>query len=174
MKKIPALFTAFILISFAAAAQAFKESDKLLNLGIGIGTPYFGSGYKSKLPVNPTITFEKGIQPNISVGGTLSYASSKYNYYFDLNYTAIFLGARGSYHFPLSNQKTDLYAGAGLGYVIVSVSSKESGYSASAASGVGYNVFGGVRYYVGAKAAVYAELGYGSLSIGNAGVSFKF
>ena len=173
MKKISAVFAAFTLISFAGKAQAFRESDKLLNLGVGIGTPYFGGGFKSKLPVNPTITFEKGIEENISIGGTVSYASSKYNYYFDLNYTAIFLGARGSYHFPLSNQKTDLYAGGGLGYVIISVSSKEANYTASAASGVGYNVFGGIRYYIG-KAAVYAELGYGSLSIGNAGISFKF
>jgi len=63
-----------------------------------------------------------------------------------------------------------MYGGASLGYVIVSVSDKR-GYSGHAASAVG---FGGGKYYFSSNTAVYAEVGYQSLSFLNIGVSFKF
>jgi hypothetical protein len=63
-----------------SASSAFSSGDNLFSVGIGIGTPYLGSGYSTSLPVNPTISYEKGITDAISVGGTLSYASSKYGF----------------------------------------------------------------------------------------------
>lgn len=166
---------------FMAAAQsserksserAFNKGDKFLNLGVGVGTPYWGGGYSSSLPVNPTLTYEGSVDDEISAGVTLAYGSSKYSYFGDWKYNGYYIGGRGSYHFDISKPNVDLYAGAGLGYVIVSVSSKVYGYGATATSGVGYTAFGGGRYYLG-KAAVYAELGYGSFSVLNAGISFK-
>ncbi len=171
MKKSFILVAALSLVSFLSNAQSFKDGDKLLNLGLGLGSPYFGSGYTSSLPVNPTITYEKGISNEISVGGTVSYASAKLKSY-DLKYNAFYLGARGSYHFS-SNVKTDLYGGAGLGYVVVSLADSEYG-SYGAASGVGYSLFVGGRYYFTNATALYGELGYGSLSILNVGVTLKF
>lgn len=165
---------AFGMLAFAASAQpAFKKTDKLLNLGIGLGNPFWGSGYSASLSVNPTITFEAGVSNKISVGGTVSYSSSKLDL-FDFKYNGIYIGGRGSYHFDISNKNIDVYAGAGLGYIIVSVSSKSAGTIGSAASGIGYTALGGGKYYIGKKTAVYAELGYGSFSILNAGISFKF
>jgi predicted porin len=66
-----------------------------------------------------------------------------------------------------------MYGGASLGYVIVSVSDKR-GYSGRAASAVGFGAFGGGKYYFSSNTAVYAEVGYQSLSFLNIGVSFKF
>lgn len=171
-----------IAANLKLSAQAYKEGDKLINLGIGVGTPFFGSGYKSTIPINPTITWEKSFSDIISVGGTISYAASKYSYNYvdafgnikinDIKYTAIFLGARGSYHFALSNEKFDPYVGGGLGYVILTASNNE-GYMGGAASGIGFTFYAGGRYYLAKKISLYSELGYASLSFLNVGISLK-
>ncbi len=164
----------FVLFAMAVSAQnSFTKGDNLVSLGVGLGSPYWGSGYSASFPLNPTITIEKGITNEISIGGTLSYSSSKFDYY-DWKFNAYYIGARGAYHFDISRDNIDVYAGAGLGYVIVSVGSKSSGVASTAASGVGYAAFGGGKYYFNHKTAAYAELGYGSFSILNLGISFKF
>lgn len=175
------------LFYFAAAVQAqsnstaFQNGDNLLNIGIGLGSPFFGTGYSSSLPVNPTIFFEHGVTDEISIGAQASYASSKYDYsYFGDPYSfkesATYIGARGSYHlgqvFDLDS-RWDVYAGGSLGYVVVSVKDN-AGYSAAAASAVGYGGFAGARYFFNGKAGVYAELGYQSLSFANIGLALKF
>lgn len=171
-------FVFAVLAFFAATASAqssgqsaFKKGDKIFNLGLGLGSPYWGSGYSSSL-ISPTVALEVAVSDELSIGGTVAYSSSKINVY-DWKYHGYYIGGRGAYHFDISKQNIDLYAGAGLGYIIVTVSSKYSG-GFGAASGVGYTAFGGGRYYLNGKTAVYGELGYGSFSILNAGVSFKF
>lgn len=180
------LFTALLIVmgsslAMAQSKQAFNNGDNLLNVGIGIGSPYFGAGYSASLPINPTVSFEHGITDAISVGATASYASSKYNYNlvgtpYSYKETATYLGVRGSYHFNELLQipeQFDVYGGATAGYVIVSVSDSQ-GYSASAASGAGFGVFAGGKYYFASNIAVYAEAGYQSLSLLNAGITLKF
>ena len=185
MKKF--LFTiafAAVIHSFGMAqssSSVFNNGDNLLNIGIGVGSPFFGSGYSASIPVNPTITYEKGVTDAISVGATFSYASSKYTYSdFTSDYTlkesAIYIGARGSYHFnQLINldNNLDLYGGASLGYVIVSVSDNQ-GDSAAAASAAGFGLFAGAKYFFAPTTGIYAELGYESLSYLNIGITFKF
>jgi len=65
MKKQLLLIALFIAISSAAMAQgggsAYNNGDNLVNIGIGIGSPFFGSGYSSSLPVNPSFSYEKGV-----------------------------------------------------------------------------------------------------------------
>jgi len=186
MKKQLLFVALFIMLgTVAAKAQSgggsFSNGDNLFNVGFGIGTPFFGSGYSASLPINPSVSYEKGVTDVISVGGQLSYASSKYGYYYNAyNYTeklsAFYIGARGSYHFNEALQldsKFDVYGGASLGYVVVSVSDNQ-GYSASAGSGLGLGLFAGGKYYFQENTAVYAELGYQSLAFLNIGVAFKF
>jgi hypothetical protein len=165
----------------SSASEAFNSGDNLLNVGIGLGSPFFGSGYSSSIPVNPTVTYEKGVTDAISVGGTVSYASSKYDFSgfgsaYSFTENAVYVGVRGSYHFAkalqLSN-KFDLYGGASAGYVIVSVSDNQ-GDVGSAASAVGYGLFAGGKYYFAPKIGIYAEVGYESLSYLNVGLAFKF
>lgn len=184
MKKNLLLTVLLIIIICSvglAQSKSYSQGDNLLNVGIGLGSPYFGAGYSSSLPVNPTVSYERGITDVISVGGSLSYASSKYNYNivgtaYSLKESATSVSLRGSYHLNdiLSiDKKYDLYGGAALGYVIVSVSNS-LGYAASAASGAGFGVFAGGKYYFQSNLAIYAELGYQSLSVLNAGITFKF
>jgi hypothetical protein len=184
MKKQSLLIALFIITTFAGLAQSksssFNDGDNLINIGIGIGSPFFGSGYKASLPINPSVSYEKGITDMISVGGQLSYASSKFDDSFNSNYSfkenAIYIGARGSYHFNQLlglDRKFDLYGGASLGYVTVSVSDNE-GSLGSTASGAGFGFFGGGKYFFNPSTALYAELGYQSLSFLNIGIALKF
>ncbi|HWD87205.1 MAG TPA: hypothetical protein VG367_03695 [Mucilaginibacter sp.] len=175
------LIAAISSLGMAQSKSSFNNGDNLFNVGIGLGSPFFGAGYSASLPVNPVVSFEHGITDAISVGATASFASSKYGYsILNTNYsfkeTAIFIGVRGSYHFDQIfniDPKFDVYGGASVGYVIVSVSDNQ-GNSGSAASGGGFGAFAGGKYYFQSNIAVYAELGYQSLSVMNAGITFKF
>lgn len=161
----------FAIFSCANAQKAFDESSKVLSLGVGFGSPYWPTGFSSSLPVNPTLTFEKAVTDQISAGTTFAYSSTKY-YDYDIRFNAVYLGGRGAYHFSIPNEKVDLYAGAGLGYAIVFVSSKY-GSTWGASSGLAYSLFGGGRYYFSKRVAAYAELGYGSFSVANVGLSIS-
>jgi hypothetical protein len=185
MKKILLSITALLMLATFSSAQsssaAFSPSDNLLNVGIGLGTPFFGSGYSSSIPINPTISYEKGVIDNLSIGGEFSYASSKYSFddgfgdNYSITYNAIYVGARASYHFGglLSlPSKFDVYGGATAGYIILSVSDN-AGDSSAQGSTAGGGGFVGGKFYFSSKTAVYAELGYQSLSYINVGIAFK-
>src|SRR5580704_4364611 len=121
MKKTLQIIALFTLVATYVNAQpksaAFNNGDNLINIGIGVGSPFFGTGYSNSLPVNPTISVEHGFTDQISAGAQISYASTKYNYsYVGDPYTfkesATYVGVRGSYHlgevFGLGN-KFDVY-----------------------------------------------------------------
>lgn len=173
-----ALFGLFALAVKGQSKSSFNKGDNLFNIGVGIGSPFFGSGYSSSLPVNPSVSYERGVSDAISVGGQVSYASSKYDggYNYTFKESAIYIGARGSYHFNQLlniNPKFDLYGGASLGYVTVSISDNQSTITGTA-SGFGFGLYAGGKYYLGSGTAIYSELGYQSLSFLNIGVAFKF
>lgn len=166
-----------------AQSSSFNKGDNLLHIGIGVGSPFFGSGYSTSLPVNPSVSFEHGLSEAISVGGQLSYASYKYSYnlgsLYGGNYTfkesATYAGIRGSYHLNEAlglDKPWDCYGGASLGYVIVSASDN-MGYSAAAGSALGFGLYAGGKYYFSSRTGVYAEAGYQSLSYLNIGITFK-
>jgi hypothetical protein len=177
MKKTIILSVALLLI-IAAGANAQEDGvtkgTGLLNIGVGTGGAY--SGFTSALPV--TLSYERGVANDLSFGGQVSYAHATYDdgYGDNIGLTAIYIGARGSYHFGTVLKlpsKIDLYAGVSLGYVVESVSdSYGDGYAAS--SGVGYGFFVGGKYFFSQKVGVFVEAGYQSLSTGSAGLAFKF
>ena len=184
MKKIILLFVTAVLVSVAAHAQstdAFGKGVSLLNVGVGVGSPFFSSGYTSSLPVNPSLSYEYGISDVISLGAQVSYASAKYEssllgYSYSFKESATYFGARASYHLnkPLNIPSNfDVYGGASLGYVTASISDNQ-GFSATASSGLGFGLFAGGKYYFSKSTGVYAELGYQSLALLNVGVAFKF
>ena len=120
MKKLCISFTILMAISVSVFSQrSFQQGTSNLNLGIGIGSIYWGSGYSSNFPVNPTASFEYGVTDNISVGAVISYSSIKFSGA-DIKESGVLFGARGSYHF-LTTDKWDPYAGITLGFVSVSV-----------------------------------------------------
>ncbi len=181
MKKFLLLSCAVLLSLSQLLAQesTFKQGDKVVNLGIGLGSSFYASWYTSQ---TPTITgsldyciknviSDKG---GIGVGGYVGYSSAKYDQYWK---TSNFLiGGRGSFHYALV-KNLDTYAGLLLGYNVFNTKTygSYSGYYSTASSGVAYAWFAGGRYYFTNSIAGLAELGLGNyypyLTLG---VSFKF
>lgn len=183
MKKISILLFLILypLIEIAAQESMFKKKDKVLNLGLGLGsTLYTAPGFIVGIPpVSACIEFgvtdgifDKG---SVGLGGYLDYSSHKLDLTgWDLRYTNIVFGARGIFHYPFID-KLDMYTGIFLGYNIVN--RKESGaidpnniYYKS--SGIIDACFIGGRYYFSNKFAVMGELGYGITYL-NLGVALK-
>ncbi|HVZ96053.1 MAG TPA: outer membrane beta-barrel protein [Chitinophagaceae bacterium] len=178
MKKIVTSLS-LLLLSFACFSQdeggSFGQGTSVVNIGVGIGTFYWGSGVTNSLGVNPTISYEYGVTDKIGVGGNLSYSAAKYSSQgYTVKYSGVLVGPRGAYHFANST-KFDPYVGATLGYVIVSVTDNNGGGNyAAKGSGVGLGIFLGARYYPSSSVGIHAELGYTSFSFLTAGVSFRF
>lgn len=177
MKKGLLLVALMGLACTVSSQSAFKQGQNEISVGLGLGSPFWGTGFKASLPVNPQVSFERAFTDELSIGGTVSYASSKYDYSsfgsdYSIKYNALFVGARGAYHFPV-NSKFDPYLGASLGYVVVSVSDNQ-GSTAAAASGIGYGAFAGAKYFFQENIGAYAELGYSSLSLLSLGITLKF
>jgi hypothetical protein len=186
MKKLllSLLVVVFSLTQLLAQESTFKKGDKVLNLGIGLGsTLYTGSYYKVGIPPI-SASLEVGVadgildKGSIGIGGYLGYSSHKWEYSSSWywKYTNIILGVRGVFHYPLVN-KLDTYTGLLLGYNIAS--SKETGTAiygynySSSSGGVAYSWFVGGRYYFSDKFAGMLELGYGITYL-NIGVALKF
>lgn len=132
MKKsllVAALSIVMIGAANRASAQAFDEGTKHLNVGIGLGSTYYGYTYLSGSDYSsiPTIflSYDQGTGIElgtgiIGLGGFVGFSSAKANYAYpgyewNYSWTNIVVGARGNYHFPIDNEKFDAYAGVSLG-----------------------------------------------------------
>ena len=174
MKKLlSSLFVVALLafISEGAMAQAYEKGDKLLNVGVGLGT--YGAG-----GIGLGGSFEYGIHEAISVGVLGGY-SGRSNYLGSgTRWSVLTIGVRGSYHFNellnLDNDQIDLYAGVGLGYRNISWNYNGVGLGNGYGSG-GILFLGhiGGRYYLKPNLGIFAELG-SSFGVLQAGVAFKF
>ncbi|HNP07120.1 MAG TPA: hypothetical protein PKN99_05820 [Cyclobacteriaceae bacterium] len=164
----------FILTSGTAFAQ-YEKGDKLLNIGIGVNSYYSGG-----IPVGAS--FEVGVTDEISVGGSVDYLSHNYGSVFgsDWKFTAIYIGARGSYHFNellnLSNEKVDVYGGLTLGYRSFSWSDSAfgTGLGDSYGSGMFLGIYAAGRYYFSEKVGAFLEVGAVGSTNAKLGVAFKF
>jgi hypothetical protein len=191
--KLNGLLLALLFVCGVATAQksTFEKGDKVLNLGIGLGSGiYSGVGYTSKSPALSG-SFEVGVVDNvldkgtIGIGGYVGYSSAKYeenylSYKFGWKYSDLIVAARGTFHYPLVD-KLDTYAGLALGYDVVTA--KETGdWSTLGIYGTGFSAsaskayvagFVGARYYFSDKFAGMAELGSGIAYL-TIGVALKF
>ena len=174
MKRILVVFgLALALMSASSNVYGqYRKGDKLLNLGFGLNSAYNGG-----TPF--CASFEVGVTDDISFGGGLDYLSSHYSAPpFSYGFTAIYIGARGSYHFSkllnIRNDKWDIYGGASLGYRSFSWSDNYSYTSGSYGSGIFLGIHAGVRYYFAPKVGAFFELGALGSSNLRLGVAFKF
>lgn len=181
MKRILAIAVLVVLVAVlvnptAQAQNAFNKKDMVLSAGLGIGL-YGLYGTSSLPPI--FVAFETGVADKITAGGIVAYAGSSEDF-FDgkWSYNYIVISARGSYHFLENNKNIDAYAGAGLGYTIVSSSVtytnpniQHFGFSASG-SYFFFDVHLGARYYFTPKFAAMGEVGYG-VGFLRLGVSYK-
>ncbi len=188
MKKVLiTLFSVFFAFSLSAQDNLLTKGEKVLNLGIGLGsTLYHGTGYTSSVPP-VSASFEVGVKDDvldvgsIGVGGYLGYTASKWSYSYlgadwGYKYSSAIIGARGSFHYPLV-EKLDTYTGLMIGFNVVTA--KEFGnfdptynYNASS-SGLIWSWYAGGRYYFSPNFAAMLELGYGIAYL-NLGVALKF
>ncbi|MDT8400760.1 MAG: hypothetical protein RQ743_03615 [Bacteroidales bacterium] len=185
MKKLLALplIAFFALTQLSAQDPVFVKGDKVLNLGLGLGTTlYTGSFYKMQIPPI-SASLELGIvdeiidKGSVGVGPYLGFASYKWEYSgWGYKYSNIIIGARGNFHYPFL-EKLDTYTGLLVGFNIVSA--KDFGeinpfydYSTSS-SGLVWSWFVGARYYFTETIAGMVELGYGIAYL-NLGVAMKF
>lgn len=188
MKRIIMIVTAIMMATPLIHAQEstqeswFNKGDKVVNLGIGIGTTlYSGSYYNMGFPP-VSISYEQGVADEIfdkgviGVLGYLGYSSYKYDYLgWGYKYSNIIIGAGGLFHYPLVD-KLDTYAGILLGYNIASASEfgTPTGWDYNATSGgFVFSGFIGARYYFTDSFAAFAQVGYGVAYL-TFGVSFKF
>ena len=187
MKKLLLLFVigCFTLTQLVAQESTFNKGDKVLNLGLGLGTTlYSGTGNKMGIPPI-SASLEVGVADNIlekgviGVGGYLGYSSHKYDYSYGgyteaWKYSNIVIGARGNFHYPLVN-KLDTYTGLMLGYDVVSAKWVGTGTETthSSSGGIVWSWFIGGRYYFSDNFAAMLELGYGIAYL-NIGVALKF
>ena len=183
MKKYFLSLIAIALFALPGQAQnTFNKGDKVLNLAIGLGNRlYSGSAY-SKITPAISGSFEVGVidelfdeNSSLGVGGYVGYTSAEYTYGpgYGWKYTDIVIGARGLVHYQLVDD-LDSYAGAMLGYDIVSSKTFGTGVfdGSASASGVDFALFVGGRYYFTEKIAGLLELGYGIAYL-NLGVAIK-
>ncbi|MBC8034038.1 MAG: hypothetical protein H7Y03_07840 [Chitinophagaceae bacterium] len=169
MKKIILSLAVFFTATTLVSAQdgAFEKGDKLLNLGVGVGTYY---GPESAVSLGGS--FEVGVADYISVGGQLDIYSNKY---FGYRYTYIPVAGRASYHFGkhfLTVDNLDLYAGAALGFYFYG-DDDDFDRSIDDDGGVFVGVFAGARYYFKPNFGVFGELGANTAAL-KLGVAFKF
>jgi len=171
------LLAASMIGSSAMAQTMFHEKDMLISAGIGFG----GYGYYGGSPTPPIFgMFEMGVSPKISVGGMIGYSGSSEDYgWGKWSYTYIPITIRGSYHFLEGQKNLDAYAGAGLGFSIVSSSAEYKDpnlekYAVSASGSYMYfDLHIGGRYFFSPKFAAMAEVGYSALGFARIGVSYN-
>jgi len=147
------------------AQNTFAEGDKVINLGIGLGT-YSGKGYVTTVPPLSG-SFEYGVKDHLfddksslGVGGYLGYMADKITFApYEWKFNHLTIGARGALHYQLID-KLDTYAGLMLGYETIS-STKYADQISPISSGFSWALFVGGRYYFSDKIGAFAELGYG-------------
>ena len=130
-KKCISLLIVFTCGAFISmqAQNIFSKGDKAINVGIGLGSYYGGTGYKSSIPPI-SASFEQGVvdclldgKASIGVGGYLAYSANNWdtaiaNSTYGYKYTYFILGARGVFHYQFVD-KLDTYTGLMLGYNVV-------------------------------------------------------
>ncbi|HNR42088.1 MAG TPA: hypothetical protein PKL65_07645 [Bacteroidales bacterium] len=183
MKKLILTFVvaSLLLGSLDAAEPSFGKGDKVLNLGLGLGSSYWiGYGwYTSHMPhlfANMEIGFFENVfnldKASIGIGPYVGFRTSKYaNYWKD---TEIVIAATGNFHYPLVD-KLDTYAGVLLGYDIISTKYYDEywGDYGHKNSSIAHREYVGARYYFTNNFSAMAELGYG-LTVLNLGIALKF
>ncbi len=177
------LVSLFVLGFLVGNAQEVAKGDKIVNLGVGLGSAlYSGSYYSSTVPpisgslevvMDDQLFDGKGAW---GLGGYLGYAASKYKYTgydYGWKYSNIIIGPRGYLHYNLV-EKLDTYVGAMLGYNVVSSKWYGGGSSVGSASGSGviFSGFVGARYFFNDNVAGMVELGSGIAYL-NLGVALK-
>ena len=179
----------FVFAILFAQAQIVEKGDKILNLGLGLGTSLYSGSYISGTvpPLSASLEVIVNDDPfndgngAIGIGGYLGYSAFKSKYTnsygtYGWKNSNIILGPRGYVHYNFLDN-LDTYTGLLVGYWINSSSyygtQGYSGYSSgNNYGGLTWSWFIGGRYYFSDNLAAMLELGYGVAYL-NIGVALK-
>jgi hypothetical protein len=175
MNKIK-FYTFFLFIILPVLTNAQFEVGKSY-LGPSLGLSFLGS--VPQIGIN----YEHGINlkdfGNVGFGGILRYWS--YNDSFvggEWSYSDFLIGAQGNYHFKLTNEKIDLWAGLVLAFDAGYVKYKGDtpGIPTPSHGGLWLGLQGGCRYWLSPTFALSGRLGLGTLSYSSLeiGCDWKF
>lgn len=187
-KKTAVLILAILLLTtgglfaqewYNTFPASISPGNWILNAGVGFGNPIAGD--LTIPPILASVDYALSTPLPFTVGGFVSYAGSKYDYYYaTIRYSFWAFGGRFSWHPNFGVEKLDTYATINLGYLISSGStSYKSGYDNTYDRTSSYNRFYwggtlGARYFFIPKIGAFAELGYSNLAFITAGVTVKF
>ncbi|NOS92593.1 MAG: hypothetical protein HOP30_11765 [Cyclobacteriaceae bacterium] len=177
-KRISSVVVIVVAIVTSLNAQSqIKKGEKLLNIGFGVNSYYNGG-----IPLSAIL--EVGVTPQITVGGGIDYLSYDYGYNYSTrrSFTALYIGARGSYHFnellKINDNRFDVYGGLSLGYRSFSWSDNYNnsyyGLDSNYGSGIFLGIHIGGRYYFTDHIGGFLELGGLGSTNARIGVTFKF
>lgn len=176
MKKISLGFIIAILSVGLNAQNVFNKNSFALNAGIGLLS---ADGFIPSVNMSGELgIFKTGDVGLLSVGGILAYKYSTYSYSWfnsSYNYSQLTVGPRASWHLQtFSSDKWDAYAGIGLGMRIWSdyvLNSSNTDLERKARVSPYGEAYVGGRMKFNDKLALFAEVGYGTLSSIKVGVS---
>lgn len=173
----------FIGLTLIAAtrlnAQTFKNGDFDINAGIGLGYTYSLYSGVSSWPAL-VVSAEKGFKDLsdigvISIGGSIGFKHISYSAA-NWSWNDLYVGGRGALHLTnIKVDKLDLYGGASLGlrfYTYPDVVYPYYTIEKKTHTSVFFGIFGGGKYYLTDKIAVFGELGYDVAWL-KLGVTFK-
>lgn len=157
-------------------AQTVQKDDKILNLGLGLGSPlYSDSYYRTTVPpISASLEYimQDGLFDGKAAFGIGGYLGFSVNHDVnDVSYTNLFLGPRGYLHYGFV-EKLDTYAGLMLGYWINTHSAYNGNEPPDSHGGFIASLFIGGRYELTDKYAGMLEIGYG-ISYLNIGVAIR-
>lgn len=181
-----------VLVGFTAIAgenrlkfgnEAFKKGDKVINLGIGVGSPV---GYGGGIPWPAlSISYEQGIindlgPGNLGVGAFFGLQYTSYNYglsgsKYKSNWTDVFFGGRAAYHYNFNlDKKFDPYAGVLIGGRIQSYTDNSNIKNDNYGGFFPWvGLFVGARYQFVNSLGCFAEMGRG-VNFLTFGIDLKF
>jgi len=181
MKRI---ITLLFIVMFAISANAqhvFNKGDLLFNAGIGLGA------YDGWIP-SVNVSGEIGVIPTgdiglVSFGGIMAYKYSNwsntiYGGSYDYNYSQFTIGPRAAWHVhAFESDKWDAYGGVGFGvrfWTQYTWDPAKTDYVNKAKVSPYGEAFVGGRMMFSESFGLFAEVGYGTLSVIKFGVSFGF
>lgn len=157
----------------SAPNSGFGQGTKLVSVGLLAGGDYSGTGIGGQLEwgvrnigrTTLSLGAFAGVQRESTGAGSLEVTTS-----------ALPIMAVGNIHFPVgSNDRVDMYAGASLGIVRVSVKSEASnvGSSRDSETRTAGGVQVGVRYRAASRLSLMGQLGLVDLPLIMAGLSLR-
>jgi len=181
MRKLTLLTFAILLGVSLNAQHVFNKGTLLFNAGIGLGATY-GAGWIPSVNVSGDV----GVIPTgdvglVSFGGIFEYKYSNWagtwlNTNYKYNYSQVLIGPRAAWHVhAFDSDKYDAYAGVGGGVRFwTEYNWNGSKYVNKAKVSPYGELFVGGRMMFSDKFGLFAELGFGTLSVLKFGVTFGF